>query len=409
MNQQFVPLPLVSVILAVRNEAAHLPRCLMALARQTYPSERLELLIVDGGSTDSSVAIARAFTRNWATASLLDNAARLTPAGFNTGIRAARGDVIVILGARAAITPDFITESVAALARTGADAVGGVVESRPAGDGSAVVAGAVALALRSPFGVGDARYRYTTVEQETDTVNYGAYRRDVFERIGLFDETLQWVEDDEFNYRLRAAGGRLVVSPRIKVVYQPRASLAALGRQQFRWGLNKPKVARRHPAQMRPRHAVPALFVATVALSAGGAPLFRPARRLLAAVLTAYALAAALAALLAVRRSPPRAVPKGAGPVARDEGRHLRSASAGAVLVASGKTPPVGTWPSAAPNLPSDAPTADRRAVGGQRWRRTLVLPVVFATMHIAYGGGMLIGLLTMISRGGSRAAGERR
>ena len=250
--------------------------------------------------------------------------------------------MIVILGARTEVADDFIAESVAALARTGADAVGGVVASEPLDGHDTAGARAVALALRSPFGVGDARYRYGTVEREVDTVNYGAYRRTVFERVGLFDEALAWVEDDEFNYRLRAAGGRLVLAPRIRVRYFARPTLAALARQQFRWGLNKPKVARRHPAQMRPRHAVPSLFVAALLLTAGSAPWLRPARALFLLVAGSYAAAAALATAHAARHARRRAEPVGPATLLR--------------------------------------------------------LPLAFATLHLAYGGGMLLGLATALA-----------
>ena len=375
-------LPFVSVVLAVRDDARYLPRCLEALVRQTYPQDRLEALVVDGCSRDGSRAIAQGFADSSPLVRVLDNPARLTPAGFNHGIRAARGEVIVILGARAEAAPDFVAESVAALERNGADAVGGVVDSDASPDAGSATARAIALALRSPFGVGDARYRYTTREQETDTVNYGAYRRQVFARIGLFDESLAWVEDDEFNYRLRAAGGRLLVSPRIRVRYYARPTLGALWRQQFRWGLNKPKVARRHPAQMRPRHAVPPLFVLSVALSAAGAPFLRPARRALAAVLGAYALAAGAATLLAAAKAGPE-------PPGRQErqGRHGE----------------IGTW--------------RRWRPGGSRWvskrtidRRALLrLPLAFATMHVAYGSGMLIGLARALWPGGKFTAEAQR
>jgi GT2 family glycosyltransferase len=333
-------LPLVSVVLAVRDEAAHLPRCLAALAAQDYPAGRLEVIVADGCSRDGSAAIARGFDGRPLPVRVVENHARVTPAGFNRGIAVARGDVIVILGARAEVAPDFIAESVAALARTGADAVGGVVESRaPEGQASAT-ARAIALALRSPFGVGDARYRHATVEREADTVNYGAYRRDAFLRAGSFDESMTWVEDDEFNYRLRAAGGRLVVSPRIRVRYASRPSLAALWQQQFRWGFHKPRVARLHPGQMRPRHAVPAAFVSAVLLSAMLAPALRPARWVLTAVLGAYAFASLAATALAARRGPD--------------------------------------------------PAALMR------------LPLAFAAMHVAYGGGMLLGLAAGAVRLGS-------
>lgn len=377
--------PLVTVVLAVRNEAPHLARCLAALAAQTYPHERLEVIVVDGCSDDGTDRLARPWMGRSPAVRVLENPARLTPAGFNAGIRAARGEVIVILGARAEVAPDFITESVAALARTGADAVGGVVESR-AGEGAAgPTARAIARALRSPFGVGDARYRYTTREQETDTVNYGAYRRAVFERIGLFDEGFAWVEDDELNYRLRAAGGRLVVSPRIRVRYSTRVTLGALWRQQFHWGLNKPKVARRHPAQMRPRHAVPALFVTALALSAATSPFSRPARRALAAVIGSYALAAAAATAWSTR---PR-------PVRGSEAPESRGSPGSGTDAGEG--------------------IASRRRGGSARPSRSGIdvavlarLPLAFATMHIAYGSGTLIGLAWSLTRREADAAPPR-
>jgi len=372
---------MVSVVLAVRDEATHLPRCLQALAGQQYPAGRLEVIVADGGSGDGTLEIARSFAGGWFAVRVMDNPTRVTPAGFNLGITAARGEIVIILGARAEVAPDFIAESVGALARTGADAVGGVVESSAPDGQETATARAIALALRSPFGVGDARYRYATTERETDTVNYGAYRRDVFERVGLFDESMSWVEDDEFNYRLRSAGGHLVVSPRIRVRYHARPMLRALWRQQFRWGLNKPKVARRHPAQMRPRHAVPAAFVATVLLSAAAAPMLRPARWLLATTLAAYAIAAAAATLLAARGindEPPRRQ-------GRQENQKRR-------MVA----PPSFSFESWRP-----------WRLGGSPLVR---LPLAFATMHVAYGSGMLLGLLreaaTMIS---TRSRGERQ
>jgi glycosyltransferase involved in cell wall biosynthesis len=329
--------PFVSVVLPVRDEAPHLPRCLAALAAQSYPRDRFEVIVADGGSTDGSAAIAQRYAAQGLPVRVLPNPAGSTPAGLNVGVRHARGAVIVILGARAEVAPDFLAHSVAALARTGADAVGGVVESAPWAGRETPTARAIALALRSPFGVGDARYRYAAREQEVDTVNYGAYRREVFERVGLFDESMTWVEDDEFNYRLRAAGGRLVLAPSIRVRYYARPTLGALWRQHFRWGFNKPRVARRHPAQMRPRHAVPALFVATVLGSALAAPRLRLARLTLAAVLGAYALAAATATTLANR-------------TARRRGEEVP-------------------------------------------WSVLLRLPLTFATMHLAYGAGTVLGL----------------
>src|SRR3712207_5981511 len=169
--------PTISVIIAARNEAEWIEGCLDTLAGQTYDRARTELILVDGRSEDGTAERARSWAAGHEVAlRLLDNPGRLTPAGFNRGLAEARGDVVVILGARARPAPDFLAASVAALARTGADAVGGVVTTEPSIDGA--LARAIALAQRSPFGVGDAGYRYADREREADTVNYGAYRRE---------------------------------------------------------------------------------------------------------------------------------------------------------------------------------------------------------------------------------------
>ncbi len=326
----------VSVVVAVRNEASAIEACLAALAEQTYPCDLLEVLLVDGQSDDDTATRAAAFAaRSGLRLQSLSNPRRSAPAGFNRGIEAARGDVLIILGARARIDRDFVKASVRALERTGADAVGGTVTTVAGASGR--LAGAIALAQRSPFGVGDAGYRYAEREGEVDTVNYGAYRREVFERIGFFDEAMQWVEDDEFNYRLRAAGGRLWLDPSIRVEYAARPTLRSLWRQRYLWGANKLRVAERHPAQMRPRHAVPALFVAGMA---GGMLLWLRGGRWrwpLWALSGSYGIAAIAATL-------------------RLGARHK--------------------WPGETP-----------------------MLPAAFLTMHLAYGSGTLAGVAGMAWR----------
>ncbi|MGH2587437.1 MAG: glycosyltransferase family 2 protein [Dehalococcoidia bacterium] len=326
--------PLVSVVIAARNEAAAIEGCLEALACQTHPADRIEVLLADGASTDGTVRLALAYAEARGVAlRVLQNERRDTPSGFNLGIEAARGEVIVILGVRARVGQDFVRASVAALRESGADAVGGVVRTTPGGDGA--MAEAIALAQRSPFGVGDAGYRYAGSSRWVDTINYGAYRRAVFERVGLFDESMQWVEDDELNYRLREAGGRLWLDPAIEVEYRARASLGALWQQRFRWGLNKLRVARKHPGQMRPRHAAPAAFM--LALAGSG-----------------------LLSLIGGRWRWPLAA--------------LAGAYTGTSLAATLRLGARNGWP-----------------------RGTALLPVAFATMHLGYGSGTLLGFLSAV------------
>jgi GT2 family glycosyltransferase len=144
----------------------------------------------------------------------------------------------------------------------GADAAGGPIRS----EARTAAGRAIALAMSSRFGIGDAAFRYSNQVQWTDSVPFGAYRRDVFERVGGFAEDIDRGEDDEFNYRLRQAGGRILLTPSIGSVYYGRESLDGLRRQYWGYGVAKANVLLRHPGRLRPRHLVPSAFVATLAL-----------------------------------------------------------------------------------------------------------------------------------------------
>ena len=299
-------LPFLSILLAIRDEVTLLPGCLRALAVQDYPAERMEVIVANGESMDGSSAIIEAFAvSSRFPVRLISNSKRSTAAGFNAGLRIARGSVIVILGARGLPAPNFLSENVFALEESGADAAGGIVSARADG----MQARAVALALGSRFGVGDARYRYAQHAEDVDTINYGAYRREVFENVGGFDETMRNVEDDEFNYRLRSAGKRLYLSPRIRCEYVTRPSLASLTVQFARYGYPKVRVMRRHPRQMRPRQFAPAAFVGALLLSLAGYHYWTTARRLFWLVAASYAVANAGASVSIARRKGVRYLP----------------------------------------------------------------------------------------------------
>jgi succinoglycan biosynthesis protein ExoA len=293
-------LPFVSVLVAARNDGRYLERCLSAIRSQDYPALRLEVVIADGRSTDGTPALIRQFASGAPfDVHIIDNPEGGAASGFNAALRAAAGDVIVLLGARAMPEPDFVSASVRVLAESGADAVGGVVSGAARG----LQAETVALALGSRFGVGDARYRFASVASDVDTVNYGAYRREVFAELGGFDETMANVEDDEFNYRLREAGKRLYLSPEIRCSYLVRPSVMSLLTQYGRYGYPKIRVLLRHPGQMRPRQFAPAALMAALGLTLLGSRRFSIAGRIFWFVAASYSLASAIASIrLAHRR-----------------------------------------------------------------------------------------------------------
>ena len=326
-------LPLVSAIVAMRNEEGFIEKCLNSLAEQDYPTDLLEVLVVDGRSTDRSREIVAAVQKRMPNLRLLDNEKRISPAAFNIGIREAQGEILTIIGAHSYLAPEYISRCVEYLAKTDADCVGGPIETI----GETDTAKAIALAMSSPFGVGDALFRYSDRERYVDTLAFGAYRREVFERVGLFDEELVGSEDDEFNYRLRSQGGKLFLTPAIRSFYYGRSSFRALLRQYFSYGRGKVRVMRRHPGQVRLRHFIPAIFVLSLLVS-GALALISPWFALLFAVIVGcYVLASLLVAFS----------------IAREEG-----------------------------------------------WRYLALLPAAFACLHLSYGTGFLWGVVRYLLQG---------
>jgi cellulose synthase/poly-beta-1,6-N-acetylglucosamine synthase-like glycosyltransferase len=254
--------PFVSVIVPMRNERRYIERCLRSLAGQDYPRDRFEVILVDGGSTDGSRALVESFRDELPNLRVVENRGKHTSRGLNLGLAFAHGEVIARVDAHAAVAPDFLSESVAALRRADADAVGGPIETL--GDGA--TGEAIALAVSSPFGVGNAVFRYSQREQWTDTVAFPAYRRDVFDRIGPFAE-IDGGEDDEFHLRLLDAGGRILLTPRIRATYYARRTYAELVRQYFGYGQAKVVVLQRHLRRTRLRQLVPAGFLVALVAS----------------------------------------------------------------------------------------------------------------------------------------------
>ena len=276
--------PLVSVVIPCLNEENYIVALLDSLAAQDYGAGDIEVLVSDGGSTDRTRELVGAYPSRFRRLELVDNPRRITVAGLNEGMDAARGDCWIIIGAHSQVRSDFVRESVDALKRTGAACVGGPIET--IGEGTAGLA--IAAAMSSPFGVGNAKFRYADVEGEVDTVPFGCYHRKVWEAVGRFDETVDGADEDSYNARLIEAGGKIWLTPAIRSSYYPRRTFKALAKQYWEYGAAKGTLmARGRPLQ--PRHFVPSAMVI------GGPALWligkvsRKARWLLRLLAVAYA------------------------------------------------------------------------------------------------------------------------
>ena len=292
---------MVSVIVPCRNEQKWIGPCLESIATNDYPKDRLEAFVVDGMSGDGTRAVVESFAARHSWIRLLDNPRKITPTALNLGIAAARGSVIVRMDAHVEYPTDYISSLVRLLDQTGADNVGGVCQTRP-GSGTAM-ARAVAVGLSHPLGVGNSYFRIGSAEPRwVDTVPFGCYRRDVFDRIGLFDEELVRNQDDELNLRLIRRGGRILLCPQVVSYYYARDSVRKLGRMYYQYGYFKPLVVRKVGGVMTVRQLGPPLFVAGLAAAAVLAPWSRPAAAALAGVLSLYVLTIALVAATAAAR-----------------------------------------------------------------------------------------------------------
>ena len=322
----------------VRNEGAFIARSLGAVLAQDYPPDLMQVLVADGMSDDATREVVEELARAHPahTVEIVDNPGGIVPTGFNAALSRARGEVVVRVDGHTVIAKDYVSSCVTALERSGADNVGGRMDA----EGHGRIGEAIALATSSPFGVGDSQFHYASGEHWVDTVYLGAWRREVFDRVGGFDPEMVRNQDDEFNYRLRAAGGRILLTDRIRSRYYSRASLRRLFRQYRQYGFWKVRVLQKHPKQMSLRQFVPPAFAAAVV----GEPCWH--RR------------AAAFAVSGRPRSPPTA-----------RRRHR---------VGLGR-PPL--------RLASPAAAA-----------------VAFAAMHLGYGGGFLAGLVRFGHRWGDRS-----
>jgi len=302
-----LPPPTVSVVMPVRNEADFIERSLNAVLAQNYPHEAMEIIIADGLSTDATrELIENLKAKTEIPIRVVDNPEHIAPTGLNRAVSEAKGEIVVRVDGHCEIEPDYVANCVKYLQAGRAEGVGGPIETV----GETLTARAVAVAMSSTFGVGGSAFRtIDDREMYADTVAFPGYKREIFERIGLFNTELVRNQDDEFNYRLRKAGGRILLTPDIRSRYYSRSSLKSLWRQYFQYGYWKIRVLQLHPKQMSLRQFVPFLFVSAIILCSILSVFFVAGRWALAAVLGLYLLANLAATLKAARRIEPRGLP----------------------------------------------------------------------------------------------------
>lgn len=283
-----VGFPEVSIIVPCLNEEATIELLLGAILTQNYSLDALEVVVADGMSEDGTRdRISRFQTHNpGLRIHLVDNPDRVIPAGLNRAIQASAGDYIIRLDAHSIPSQDYVRRCVDILASGKAENVGGAWDIRARSDGW--VANSIAAAAGHPIGVGDAHYRFGNKAGYVDTVPFGAFDRQIFDQIGLFDEKLLTNEDYELNARIRKTGGKIWFDPGIRSIYFSRESFGALARQYFRYGFWKWQMLKSNPKTLRWRQALPPLFVSGLALLLFASPWILLSRWLLLGIILLY-------------------------------------------------------------------------------------------------------------------------
>ncbi len=253
-------LPMVSIVIPMRNEEKYIGKCLQSILENNYPLKKMEILLIDGISEDATREMAEGYTQRYPFIRLLDNHRKITPVAMNMGIKHARGKIIMRIDAHTTYEKDYISKCVKYLNEYNADNVGGIIRIIPREN--TLVGKCIALASSHPFGGGNAYYRVGSKESRwVDTVPFGCYRREVFQKVGLYNENLVRSQDVEFNLRLIRKGGKILLHPEIVSYYHIRSNLKAILKHRFAdgiWAIYPLKFVR---MPLSWRHYVPFTFV----------------------------------------------------------------------------------------------------------------------------------------------------
>ncbi len=250
----------VTIVIPCRNEVRYIGRCLESILANDYPREQLEILVVDGMSSDGTRQVIKEYANKYPNLTLLDNPKRTIPAAMNIGIRHSTTEIILKVDAHTVYQQDYVKTCVNHMRAYNADNVGGLVKAAPRT--TTLVGKAIALSLGRPFGAGNGRFRIGATQPAwADTAFSGCYRRSVFDRIGVYDENIARSEDIAINSSLRRAGGKILLVPDIVTTYYARSTLKEFSCHNFDNGFWITYPMRFGRLLFSPRHVVPLLFV----------------------------------------------------------------------------------------------------------------------------------------------------
>lgn len=253
--------PFVSALLVNRNEKDYIRISLMSLIEQTYPKDKYEIIVIDGGSTDGTLDIIKELQDTYNTNSfsirVVPNPKKILATGWNIGIQSAKGEYVVRIDAHATAEKDFIEKSVETMIRVDAVCVGGKLTSKSLNGEDNVIS----YVLSSPFGVGNSSFRVSDEEGYADTAVYGLYKKDIFEKAGYFDEEMVRNQDIEMHSRIKKVGGKFYFNPEIKSTYYTRNTVKKMLKQAYGNGQWNMVLLKKGSGALSIRHLVPFLFV----------------------------------------------------------------------------------------------------------------------------------------------------
>lgn len=261
----------VSVVMPLRNEEEYVSGCIESLINQTFPKNLLEILIIDGNSSDKTCEIVESYIDKYPYIKLFNNKYKTVPYAMNIGIQNSLGEYIIRLDAHNEYADDYIIKCVEYLDKTGADNVGGPMVA----EGKSAMQKIIAASYYSLFALGGGKFHDEKYEGYVDTVYLGAFKKSTLISIEMFDERFVRNQDDELNYRIIKNGGKIFLTPKIRSKYFPRKSLKSLFSQYFQYGIWKVYVIKKHKKPARLTHLIPAAFVIFNFLGIIGSALYK--------------------------------------------------------------------------------------------------------------------------------------